>query len=575
MPGKRTWIGHALRRRVAWVLPLIVLALLAALAFEWQYAVRHVYIVPVWELALLDESFVRDAARGEAPPLWRVAFGYVINGHWPFLPFWAFWADFSMDEARGRLPIALSWLSLFALALLVGRHLRPAARCGGFAAGLLVAVALFWPAHMESMISPLQLVTSFSLLFGAAALAVAVAYPDWRGTAASWLLVGASTASFGYGPALWPVLVALHLLGRRWGSAAATGLVGAAAIVAYKIAASGNMSYPLRLLARDPSTFVSYLLAQIGASAPYLLLRTEPLIAQVAGVLLLLALLALLPMLRARGGQSAADVELRANRFLLALAAWLIGSMMLTALARHNLGPAQAISTRYLVPSTLLLAVVLMLAWRRAVTAPRLRVAVTVIAALAVVALLAGTPRHAERLVAIRANQQAAVLAQTFGLRETDEAGVPETQLNLWPLPLLFDHLRAQRMGYYRAEPFGWVGRPLDEIGRLDADLACAYSLDRHEAYAGGERLMGWIYAPTRDAAPEHVLLARDGRVVGLSLLFERRDVAALHGRNALWSGYRAYLSTPEPGVVTLLGRFADGSLCRAGDIAVPTSTRG
>lgn len=81
----RPWLVEPAKRRL-----LIGLVLLAVLSWELQYAIRYVYQVPVWDLAALQEILLNRIQSQPERSLWDVAIQFVVNGHWPLIPFYAY-----------------------------------------------------------------------------------------------------------------------------------------------------------------------------------------------------------------------------------------------------------------------------------------------------------------------------------------------------------------------------------------------------------------------------------------------------------------------------------------------------
>lgn len=547
-----------------WRWTLLAAILLLGLLIELQYAIRYVYLVPVWELALFDEMLINRTTRDPVPSLWSMAWGYSLNGHWMLLPFWFFWADFAWDNASGLIPMIASWVSLLILAVVVATRVSRDPTQRVFA-GLWVAVAIFWPAAMESMISPLQLVTSFSLVFGALALLLLERSDRWGKVAAAWVFAFLSMASFGYGVVLWPILMFALLRDRRWKAAAATLVVGILAIVLYRSRAGSGYFQSVAYLLPQWQNIVGYLFAQAGAVLPYLIHQVSVLPAQILGGVLISAQLMMSVIVIRRS-----IWEDRCSRWLCLFAGWLLGAMLLTALARHGLGAPQGLASRYLVPSTLYLVCLLALAWRLSAGSIRMQRALLGVAGALVLAILVGAPVYAERFAAVRNNYHVAMLGETVGVREVDANGNANQWLNLWPLQQVYRYLRENRMSVFREEWATWLGAEIGDVIGDAAQRRCEFSLDQRTAFPAGDRVMGWVYSSEAGQAPQHVLFVQQERVVGLAaVIINRPDVAdVFKSRQATKSGYYGYIPTLPAGVVQGYALFADGSVCQTGEIA-------
>lgn len=551
-------------RRAAWVL---VALLLAALLFQWQYAFRHVYIVPVWELALFGESMMRHQQAVMPGSLFELGWRFALNGHWLFVPFWIFYIDFVFDEATGRLPMWLSWLSLLAIAWRVGRRSvlvdeAPRRPRDVAIASLVVAVVLFWPAAMESMISPLQLLTGLSLLAGALALDRVV---DGRHIAAvplAWLLAFLSMASFGYGVALWAVLAFALLLDRRWWGAAATLVVAAAMIALFSRIIGPGYSQSVGMAMSSPLAIIDYALSQAGSVGAYLVHQMNPWIARATGAMLLMLhlLLTVVPWRRARNDRSA--------RWLWLFAGWMLLLMLQTGLGRHYLGPMQAISSRYLEPAALYAVCLVALLWRLLPATGWPRRALAMFVAMLLLVQVVGAPVYADRFAAIRVNQRAAVLAEALGVNELHD-GIPNSQLNAWRLPEFFGWLRDRRMGYYGGDWVDLINADFDARFGQAPRRNCRFGHDLRNAASGGDLLAGWIFAADDAKAPRDTLFIADGRIVGLAISTPRTDLVPVFStKAAIDGGFFGFApGTPAPGV-EVWGLFDDGSVCAAGHMA-------
>lgn len=556
----RTWLVEPEKRRL-----LIGFVLVVAGLWELQYAIRYMYQVPVWDLAALHEILLNRIDNQTGRSLWDVAVNFVVNGHWPLIPFYAFYVDFAFDNASGRIPMALSWAALIGIAPTLAWALRTRGKPIAILAALALVIVVLWPAQMESAISPMQLVISFSLLFGIAALRTAVAGDSWRSLLASYGLVVASMFSFGYGVVLWPALAALFALQRRWRRLAITVVLALITLWIYQRTTVGSGYIPLRAMLVAPLDVLGYTLAQAGSFFAYLVLTPSPVVAQWAGVLAI-AIQALLSWHLWRSSRW----NERGLRFLWLVSLWLMGMMFLTGLGRHSLGPDQAMNTRYLIVSSLYWSSLFLLGWRLSETIDRRwRLAIGSIGVVVLVALLLGVPNYVKRMRAVENNQRVATLALTIGVTETDAKGRAIAILHPWSLAHLYEYFRRERMTVYQQDWSTWLGSEFEPRFGNAVPRRCESAHDARTKFRGGDRLLGWIYSPDTREAPTDALFVESGKVVGLGfVMMDRPEVATRFDDSvALRSGYYGYVPESATGVINIYGRFADGSICTAGSL--------
>ena len=562
----RPWLFEPGKRRL-----LIGLVLLAALSWELQYAIRYVYQVPVWDLAALHEILVNRIQNQPERSLWDVAINFVVNGHWPLIPFYAYYADFAFDNASGRIPMVLSWLALLGIAPTLAWAMRSRGRHVAILVALTLAIMVMWPAQMESVISPMQLLISLSLLFGVSALRTAVVGDSWRSLLACYLLVLASMFSFGYGVVLWPALLVLFGLQRRWWQLAVTLLVATVTLYVYQRTTVGSGFIPLRSLLLAPAAVLGYTLAQAGSFLAYLVQKPLPLVAQCAGGFAIAAHMALTLLL----WRSSRWNE-RALRFLWLVALWLIGMMLLTGLGRYSLGPDQAMNTRYLIVSSLYWASLFLLAWRLSESVlPRWRLAIGSIGIIAMIVLVLGVPSYVQRMRAVETNQRLATLALTVGVTETDAQGRATAVLHPWSLANLYGYFRHERMTIYREEWSTWIGSAFESRFGSAIPRRCESGHDARTKFHGGDRLLGWIYSADTREVPTDALFVDAGKIVGVGfMIMDRPEVATLFKDDAaLRSGYYGYIPESATGAIEVYGRFADDSICPAGSLPPRATT--
>lgn len=559
------WLVEPERRRV-----VIGFLLLAVALWELQYAIRYVYQVPVWDIAALHETLLSRIEIQTHRTLWDVAVNFVVNGHWPLIPFFAYYADFAFDNASGRIPMVLSWIALLGIAPTLAWSMRSLSKPIAILVALALAIIVLWPAQMESVISPMQVLISLSLLFGISALRTATAGDSGRSLGATLVLVLASMFSFGYGVVLWPTLLILFGLQRRWLHFGITVVLAAIVLYIYQRTTVGSGFVPLRAVVTAPLGVIGYTLAQAGAFFAYLIQQPLPVVAQSAGVLIVVAQSAL----TWRMWRNSRWNE-RGIRFLWLVSLWLIGMMLLTGLGRHSLGADQAMNTRYLIVSSLYWASLLLLAWRLFEDkAPLWRRSIIAVGVIALLGLLLGIPNYVDRMRAVESNQRLATLALTVGVVETDAQGRASAVLHPWSLQHLYEYFRRERMTIYAEEWSTWIGSDFDTLFGKAVPRRCQFGHDVRTKFRGGDRLIGWIYSPDTREAPEHALFVETGKIVGVGfVMMDRPEVETLLDDSvALRSGYFGYLPQSAIASINVYGRFADGSICPAGLVEARSS---
>lgn len=184
------------------------------LRLVWQYFVRIPFL-DYW-------AFFFDLiyARGEFA--WSLVWN-IHNEHRLVLPKLIFYLDYSWNQARGTLPVAISLLSSAGTALLLARYPKPRP---WWQTGLLIAI-LLGAGQLENSIIPFQVQMPLAIFFATAAF---VFVDRLSLSIASALL---ATFSFGAGVFVWPILCLHHLLLRRWKALAATAGIAALTLAIY------------------------------------------------------------------------------------------------------------------------------------------------------------------------------------------------------------------------------------------------------------------------------------------------------------------------------------------------------
>lgn len=431
--------------------------------------------------------------------------------------------------------------------------------------------AVLSPGQWENLVWGFQVQFVQVWLFATLAF-VAVAHA--RGNAAWWLvpagvLAGlASTYSMANGMLVWPLLVALALWsGLRGGPLI---LLAAAAVAVVGFEAAGFHAHPghgdpMKTIAEPGKLMLyafRYLTNGIGAIGS--------LGQEVIGALLTLTVIGM-----------AIDAIVRRSRYspthavLLAIAGFIIGAALATALGRVNFGVGQANATRYATPSFLFLLVTgaLLLERLLRVQNVRLKAGLTAVGvALLLVPGLVDGVRHVPVALGERDGRINAIVTYIAG-------GYRPADLQpLYPFLPVRPFEAVRLLEAHRWGPFADRARFMPPAALLTTagdlpTVTCRGHVDgSHSDAVDGVVVNGWAAAAASAEQPEWILVTdRSGRVVawGASRI-RRNDVGAALGIGWRGRGFKAVGPSAADGPLAVTAAFADGRRCALDPAAVP-----
>lgn len=371
----------------------------------------------------------------------------------------------------------------------------------------------------------------------------------------------ASTYSMANGLLVWPLLVGLTMWCGLRGWPFRLLLAVALGVIALEVAgyqSNPGHGSPLQAL-QQPMALALYVLryltngiGQIGTLGQ-----------EILGVILILTVGAFtVDAIRNR------DRYRPAHAVLLAVAAFVLGAALLTAVGRVTFGVGQANSVRYATPSFLFLLATLALLLDRLARVERRHARPIGVGIAAILLLVPGLVDGLLQLPKVigtrdaRANAIAAYLAGGFR---------PETMRPLHPGWPIIPMTVLQQLDQASLGPFadrsrflpsarlrqGPVPQP-NEACRGDVESVVSNPVD-------GVVVTGWAAAFDSSDQPAWLLVTdSSGSVVGWGgSLIERKDIGKTLGIGRLGRGFAAVGERPVAGPIDIVGVFDDGSLCR------------
>lgn len=423
--------------------------------------------------------------------------------------------------------------------------------------------ALLSPAQWENLVWGFQVQFVQVWLFASLAF-MAVARAEGR--AEWWLVVAgiaaalASTYSMANGLLVWPLLVALALWSRVRGGP--LWLLVATALVVVAVEAVGFRAHPghgdpAQTIAEPAQVLIyafRYLANAIGA------IGTSG--QELAGAALVLAVLAMTVEALVRPGRYRPG-----HAVLLAIAGFVIGAALVTALGRVNFGLGQANATRYATPSFIFLVTCFGLLLDRLlrVQRPRVRIAgiVAGLALLLVPGLIDGV-KHASIAFSDRDSRINAVVSYLAGGYR------PEALRELFPFLPLRPFGVLSRLDAWGWGPFADRTRFRPPAALLNGRVAMpavacrGHVDDAVDDPVAGVVLRGWAADAVSTEHPEWILvIERSGEVVAWGASRIRRDdVGAALGTGWRGRGFWAIGHRSAGTPLSVIGVFADGRHC-------------
>lgn len=473
---------------------------------------------------------------------------------------------FGGTQALLNTTIVLSSAAHAAMLAVVYRALGHRGPAAWLFAGLALGAVLS-PAQWENLVWGFQVQFVQVWLFATLAFA-AVAFGaerrPWLGALGGVICGLASTYSMANGLLVWPLLVALALWVRlpRWPSAVVIGV--AAAVMTVELSSfhahpghgdpSDTVLHPIVLL-RYALRYLTSGVAGIGEQ------EQEFLGGVLAGVAVAIGLHALVRRDRFRP----------AHGVLLAVAAFVIGAALVTALGRVNFGLAQANTARYTTPSFIFMVATAGLLIDRLMRVDGAHWRIAGVIAGGALLLLPGLVdgwRRLPHVIGERDMRVGAVVGYLAGGYR------PALLPALYPLPTILPLQVLQRLDRDGQGPFARRDAfrpPVDLRARwieIPADT-CAGHIDRALADpVEGVVVSGWAAATGSSRQPDWLLVIDPaGAVVAWGASRVRRDdVGAAVGSGFLARGFDAFGQADAKGPFRVVGLFADGSRCQVGD---------
>lgn|GEM_PF-740348 len=441
----------------------------------------------------------------------------------------------------------------------------------GFAGA--AAGAVLSPAQWENLVWGFQVQFIQVWLFATLAF---VAIAGAQGRDRWWLVLAgvlaalASTYSMANGLLVWPLLVALALwCGVRGGPLA---LLVVAAVAVVGIEALGFHAHPghgdpMKTIA-DPGQLLLYAFRYLTNGIGAIGTRGQ----EIIGALLSLTVVAI-----------SVDAILRRSRYspthaaLLAIAGFIIGAALATALGRVTFGLGQANATRYATPSFIFLLTTGALLFDRLLRLQGRRLklgAMAVGVALLLVPGLVDGIRHVPVALAERDARINAVVTYIAGGYRPGEL------VALYPFLPSRPYRTLQRLDAEGWGPFATRDRfmPPPALLRADAELpaeACRGHVDSAVSDpVDGVAVSGWAAAAVSAEQPQWIVVTdRTGRVVGWGASrVPREDVGAALGIGWRGRGFEAVGPAAADGPLAVTAAFGDGRRCVLATAVMPTA---
>jgi len=537
---------------------------------------------PWWDYVNV-ESYLNGPVLGHGFDL-KAAIGIAVNEHRPVFPM-IFWiVDHVFFNSNGLFLTTINLLLTGAIAAVLGMVLW---RCQGLvlvakvAFLLLTAVALFWPAHWENLLLPMQILVSMSIAASLVGFAGLIHVDNLlRDTAATRKSIAIFTAlalaslfvgmfSFGSGLVAWFLIVPLIVV-RSWPSWLRNALI---IVVVLGLALYGSLlinglgpeahTANLNSLMR-PFALVWYVFTLIGAPARFVVvgLGGRPdfaWAATAAGAFGIAALGAALMIAISRK-------LLPTAFFFLSVAVWAVGTAVLTANGRVDFASPAVISRYLIIPVLFWLSlggwILASVAHAKKNIASMLGLAVAGIALLIVSTFPYYFGVMQERQQYVRIGAISAVLKLPGSL--TGYSLFPDDE-TLWTL---FDEFARRGTSVYHNAWSGWPGHPLNALFEvLQSGSRCAGYIERVTPLGDkAAKVAGWAWDNFNQAVPEWLVITDvSGTIVGLAASGESRpDVStALHRPSAVRSGWTGLTRTSLAGVGGVYAVLNDGLACR------------
>jgi hypothetical protein len=261
---------------------------------------------------------------------------------------------------------------------------------------------------------------------------------------------------------------------------------------------------------------------------------------------------------------------------LLHIVGFLVASAGMTALGRVQFPLTDALTSRYVTPSLLFWASLMVLTLARqwaSAEHPPVRVQVAVLAAAIFIGGIVQIPKILYGIEAgnyLREGEYALI----------NDAYSPGIWSRFYPRPIdmvpVVNFFRANHLASFEPTWTGWIGEPLSAHFRIAPDLACLGAWDGVAPLADGPAAIaeGWAFDRPFNRAPDRIVFSDEsGRILGFAPVTRSRpDVSVAHprigGRRVGWIGF---LRTGSRAKLTAYLVQGDGTgVCRVGSAIVP-----
>lgn len=487
------------------------------------------------------------------------------NEHRLLIPKLFLGLDLRLFHATQKLLLAAIFTTQLLLLCLLGWSMRA---LGGWRGALwrtatgLAAFCLFSPTQWENLTWGFQLCFVLPGLFATLSFVGLLLYwVRWRQSQPSggWkfvlLSLGAALAgmcSLANGLLLAPLLAvaALWLRLRRWVAVAfATTAIVTTALYFHDYSQPSQNSNPLTSL-HSPLKLLAYVASYFGSSWGYGSSWTHhnlqiALYAGAAG--LVLAIWFLVRFRRTEEVSQAFTLQ------LLLLLLFCLGTAFLTAVGRLASGDSQAFAPRYQTVALLFwwcLGCLLM----AAAAGSSKRLALPAMQLLLVCVLLRGAnlarfPLRDAREHAFQ--QRAAAAALLSGVYDQEQIArtfyLPENVRGV------VSYMREHRLSIFAEDTWPTLGTPIDAWARMASQGQCQAAVQSvssvRSGAASGLRITGWAWDSTRSGLPPYIVVAANGRVVGVGAMGDWRPmIRAAHSyMKTSFIGFTAYAKDTGP----------------------------
>ncbi len=559
------------------------LSVLIYLAIVLMHILRDRDVAPFMDMVgveyFLDKSFLPHMNFSNA-------FTLILNQHRPVFPLYVFAIDHVFFASRALFPLLLSLASIAGMCLICFQRLAPgiADTATRFGFLLLLPCVMFWPAQVENLVYPLQLVFSFALLCICALFSLTANLDARMGAALGrgdrislgllLPLIFVAAFSMGWGLVA-DFVLGIFVLWRRWPGPWAAPVLATVALTTGVYALVwktipydyGALSFAQMIIAA-----ITYFLVFIGSPFRWLMgavIMPVNIGLSVAGCLGGIGVLAAVWSLARRpkpvaNRTCAIDAAVSYAQLLVLFG---LGSAFVTLIGRFQFGPLQGTSSRYLFAPCLF-----WIALPFTFTLPNFRAGLPAMrwlplsAMLGVgIAVISSTPAYfgimADRGVINRLGSIAAVMG------ENGVAVPPRLLPFAWVLDEVFADYAAHGTSVY-ADPWPhWLGQAAAEALPATAAL-CQGALDVLQPIPGSSdhRVDGWLWQPGHGSDRGWLaLVGRNGRIIGLATTgVPRPDVAlALQTKMARRAGFAGFIRGDRKDLAEIYGWFGGSNWCR------------